>query len=195
MNVPMNLQDAKNAIRSYYNKDTGMFYTHIKDQYTTAMSIMKLYPKDSTKVIVMDLDETILDKSQFGSDIDYGYTQENQIRGWTITEMPCFVEAKEFMLKNMELKHLVYIITGRREQYRSATIAQLQYNDINQGKYFWSLIMKPNDSTLSTQEFKTQQRAALYDAGLQIIVNIGDKEDDLLGGYSENRVLLPNAMY
>ncbi len=58
--------------------------------------------------------------------------------------------------------------------------------------------MKPNDFHPrggSAATFKAPARKKLEDEGYKILVNIGDQESDLNGGFAENALKLPNPFY
>jgi predicted secreted acid phosphatase len=86
----------------------------------------------------------------------------------------------------------VFFITARRESERSGTeknLRQTGYDTWN-GIYY-----KADDSEESAQRFKTRIRKQLTDEGYTIIVNIGDQDSDLAGGYSKKNFKLPNPIY
>lgn len=192
-----NLENLKEQVRGYYNIDGrtgGMWSTHNADQIDLALTIARSVFNKLNQAVVFDIDETVLDKSQFGSDNDYGYTDNVKISGWTVP-VPAMMGVKAMMAECMQNGVEVYLITSRTEDYTQQTINQLNNVGIVQGSHYTNLILKPKDNTDSTQVWKTAERKKLYDKGLTIIVNIGDKDVDLQGGYCEHRVLLNNTMY
>ncbi|HRE32568.1 MAG TPA: HAD family acid phosphatase, partial [Candidatus Berkiella sp.] len=57
------------------------------------------------------------------------------------------------------------------------------------------LILKPIDNESSVQAFKTNARRHIAQQGFDIVLNIGDQETDLKGGYGEIKVKIPNPFY
>lgn len=195
-NRPLNLQTSKDMINSYLSY---RFYNDYNCQLNLAIGAIVPYLGDSKYCNVLDLDETILDKSALGKQLDYGYTTDALVAGWTRTDIPAFDKIKEFMHKSMVGKLDVYIITARTEFYRESTVNQLKANGLIEGTHYVKLIMKPNDSKDNTITFKSAERAKLVASGLVILANIGDHDDDIynvdgtLSGIFP--VLLPNCMY
>ena len=56
--------------------------------------------------------------------------------------------------------------------------------------YFW-----PRDSKETVKQFKLAMRKKIHDMGYDVILNLGDQHSDLLGGYAENNIKLPNPFY
>jgi predicted secreted acid phosphatase len=58
------------------------------------------------------------------------------------------------------------------------------------------LILKPLDKEeISIEEFKTNTRRRITTLGYDIVLNIGDQEADLQGGFAQVRLKLPNPLY
>jgi len=90
-------------------------------------------------------------------------------------------------------KVALYIITGRPEGLRDATVAQLKRDGLT-GKY--TLVMRPNDEFGEpSAAYKAAARKAIQKRGFKILVNIGDQKSDLSGGSSVKRYKVPNPMY
>ena len=86
----------------------------------------------------------------------------------------------------------VIFITGRNSNQKTQTENNLR----QQGFSDWQeLILKPAGSHQPSATFKTEHRKRLSESGLDILVNIGDQNSDIVGGYSEAVFKLPNPMY
>lgn len=196
---PANIQRTKDDVIAYYNKQNGKFYRDYNNQINLALGVIAAYVNKPQYCIVLDIDETILDKSELGRSVDFGYTNDVLVQGWTRTDIPAFSSMVELMLLSTKYNIKVYAITARTEHYRASTVAQFEANGIKQGSYYERLVMKPNSSTDNTITFKSAERKKLEDAGNIILLNIGDHDDDLVnpdGSYSGMYpVLLPNYMY
>jgi predicted secreted acid phosphatase len=196
---PTNIQSAKNEVIAYNDKETGKLYKDYYLQMNLAMGVIVPYFGKSQYCNVLDMDETIVDKSCFGKSEDFGYTPDVLVEGWTRTDIPAFEEMIKFMKLSMDNELGIYIITARNEFYRDTTVKQLVSNGIIEGKHYARLIMKPDNSQESTIVFKSRIRKELEDQGLIILVNAGDHDDDLSnpdGTFSGiYPVLLPNYMY
>jgi predicted secreted acid phosphatase len=88
----------------------------------------------------------------------------------------------------------VFFITGRQERFdlRDATVANLK----RAGYDGWQeLVMRPIASAGSVSDYKSSARKAIMDRGYKIIVNVGDQQSDLDGGFAERAFRLPNPFY
>ena len=85
----------------------------------------------------------------------------------------------------------VFFITGRPEAVRGPTEANLRA----EGYEDWDgLILKPSGP--GTQEYKAGERKKLEtQMGYDVIVNMGDQESDLDGGFADRGFKLPNPFY
>jgi len=89
----------------------------------------------------------------------------------------------------------VFFITARNAEQRKATIANLR----SAGYKGWDdqdLITEPDASHYPyAAPFKAEGRRKLTDAGYTIVLNIGDQDSDLRGGFADRVFKLPNPFY
>jgi hypothetical protein len=86
----------------------------------------------------------------------------------------------------------VFFITGRPPELRDATERNLR----QEGYRPAGVILLPEGKTFeSAADFKAPERRKLAEQGYTIIVNMGDQESDLRGGYAEKTFKLPNPVY
>ncbi len=87
----------------------------------------------------------------------------------------------------------VFFITGRPEPLRAFTVTQLRasfYRGPN------TLYLRPNsDHNTTVVPYKSGTRKEITEKGYRILVNIGDQQSDLTGGYAKRSYKLPNPMY
>jgi len=102
-------------------------------------------------------------------------------------------------------------LTGRRANQRAATLgnlAKVGYTVFTDANYYtkWASGATPdpaiyppgtpcNDGVCTTIEYKSATRAYVESRGLDIIANFGDQFSDLIGGYADRTVKLPNPTY
>jgi hypothetical protein len=87
----------------------------------------------------------------------------------------------------------VFFITGRPEFVRDAT----QRNLRAAGYEGWKdLMMAPKGLRLkSAADFKAPARKRIVEQGYSIVLNMGDQDSDLAGGYAERTFKLPDPFY
>jgi predicted secreted acid phosphatase len=102
-------------------------------------------------------------------------------------------------------------LTGRREPQRAATLGNLElvgYDYFTEANYYtkWASGATPdptiyagtpceNNSGCSTIQYKSAVRRYVESQGYDIIANFGDQFSDLIGGYADRAVKLPNPTY
>ena len=99
-------------------------------------------------------------------------------------------------------------LTGRKTSQKDATLgnlAKLGYRGFTSELYFtkWESGGTPPayvdcgaDHVCSTAEYKSQTRKhVVEDLGYDVLANLGDQFSDLLGGYADQQVKLPNPTY
>ena len=87
----------------------------------------------------------------------------------------------------------VFFITGRPDLdvVRDRTEANLT----SAGYAGWKvLVLKPADAE-GTLSYKSGARATIEDDGYRIVLNVGDQDSDLKGGYADKAYKLPNPFY
>ena len=140
--------------------------------------------------IVSDIDETVLDNSPyFIENPNSAWTEWNK---WMVeSKAPPLKPTADFLAWARKNGFAVFLITGRSENARKDTIANL----LRAGIVYDGLYMRPVGEHVSTQSMKTQWRKQIADLGFKTIVNIGDQYSDLVGGYAEDCEKLPNKLY
>jgi predicted secreted acid phosphatase len=87
----------------------------------------------------------------------------------------------------------VFFVTGRREELRRATAANLRRAGF---RGYRGLRMRPDDQPASRRDgWKARTRRALERRGYRIVVNVGDQRSDLDQGHALRAIKLPNPMY
>lgn len=145
------------------------------------------------QAVVFDIDETLLSnwpylrQQQFVLRLD---TFAKWIR--TGKALP-LAPTKEIYERAKAHAIPIFLVTGRPEFLRAATVRDLQ----EAGYSGWSgLHMKPtHDADPSIIPFKSGVRRMLTENGYDIILNVGDQKSDLAGGYARRAVKLPNPFY
>jgi predicted secreted acid phosphatase len=171
---------------------------------TEAARYLEDRPGDGGRgAIVLDIDETSLS--------NWPYLEANQLArlhygpcdlpqgpcGWPAWAEMAAASAIEPTLELYRLAQehglAVFFITGRPESERSATERNLR----QAGYATWEhLYMQPDGATFpSAADFKAPKRREIEGQGYEIVLNMGDQESDLEGGYAERTFKLPNPFY
>jgi predicted secreted acid phosphatase len=171
---PKNLALVEKGLIQYhdshqYEKDTAAVINQAM-QYLKAI-VAKNDPAQAKMALVLDIDETSLSNYQDMVTLNFG------------------------ALYNYAKAHhiAVFFITGRTEKSRIPT----EKNLTQAGYKEWDgLTLKPDDySNASAAPFKIAARKAIAEQGYKIVLNIGDQESDLKGGYADKTYKLPNPYY
>ena len=155
--------------------------------------------------IVLDIDDTALSTWANLSANDFGLIKHGPCDlprgpcGWpafqALGEAPAIEPVLDLSQKARQLGLAVFFISGRRETYREATARNLRTS----GYADWTGLIL-NDSTARAHHepmaaFKALARRKLVEQGYVIVLNMGDQQSDLAGGYAERTFKLPNPFY
>lgn len=140
--------------------------------------------------IVSDIDETLLDnRLEFQTHPDFKWSD---FEAWmNQAKAPVLKRTADFLKWARARGYAIFLITGRPEKDRAATIANL----IREGVSYDGLYMRPDKSHTLAEDMKTAYRKNIEDMGFKIVVNIGDQFSDLYGGNAIECIKLPNKMY
>lgn len=193
---PVNLATVKKQYIEYH--DSGAYekdITKVIDDATTYLKarIAKADFDGKKPVIVLDIDETSLSNYPNIQRLSFGGTldqfRENEIRGQDPVIAPTL---KLYQFAKAQQIPIVFI-SGRVEEEQTATIANLE----KAGYSGWAkLIFRSGQYRhMPAAEYKTAMRKQLTEQGYKVILNIGDQQSDLDGGYSDKNYKLPNPYY
>jgi predicted secreted acid phosphatase len=85
----------------------------------------------------------------------------------------------------------VFFITARPGVIEASTVANLR----RVGYTAWEGLTFKNDLASAKDVHKTAERKKVEDAGYRIVLNVGDQQTDIDGGYAERAFKLPNPFY
>jgi acid phosphatase len=197
------LAAVKHQLRAYYQD--GDYDRKLTSIAAEAEAYLVTRAKDDGRLaIVLDIDETALSSWPSLRANDFGFIPSGPCErlprgpcGWTgwvaRGEAPPIVPTLNLYRAARSLGYDVFFITGRREAARAATTRNLR----SAGYDGWAgLVMKPNSGTFpSAADFKAPARHGIIRNGYRIVLNMGDQESDLVGGYADHRIRLPNPFY
>jgi acid phosphatase len=190
----VNLDSVKQQLIQYH--DSGRYQRDITTTIDQAMAYLKsrlAHDHLIKPAIVLDIDETSLSNytdmaaANFGGTFDQIQAAEMQGHDPVI--------APTLKLYQYAKAHgvAVFFITGRFENERHLTAENLR----KAGYANWdALYLKPeNYRGKSAAIYKTAIRKEITNKGYDIILNIGDQQSDLSGGYADKTFKLPNPYY
>lgn len=196
---PTNLSTVKQQIQHYvatgeYGKEVARVAAEA-NQYLTRR-IPKGIPrsaKHSQKLaVVFDIDETTLSNARHIQANDYGYLPKVWDAWVAEGQATAIFPVQAVYNTAVNAKVDVFFITGRSPEGAAATERNLR----QVGYETWTrIIYKPADFAEPTRGFKIDARRKLAAEGYLIILNIGDQNSDLVGGYAERVFKLPNPFY
>ncbi len=143
--------------------------------------------------IVFDIDETLLSNWPYLNATQFALAPDT-FAAWTqhgpgIALLPM----REIYARAHAYQIPIFLVSGREEAWREATRRDLE----EAGYWGWSgLYLRPAGyRDPSIVPFKSGIRKMLTERGYDIILNVGDQDSDLAGGYARHRFKLPNPFY
>lgn len=151
---------------------------------------LKEHPDANNMAIVSDIDETVLDnREHFAETGDFEW--KAFVKWVEQSKAPPLKQTADFLKWARKKGFAIFLVTGRPENLKAATIRNLVKSDIA----YDGLYLRGKGDKRSAIEVKTAVRKDLEDMGFKIVVNIGDQVSDLIGGYSIDCEKLPNKLY
>lgn len=191
---PENLEAAKIRVQTYYT--SGEYEQDVNQSYQKAATYLDNYLKkypNTKPAVVFDIDETVLSNYHNMVFRNFGGSQAEIKKLVDGGKNPAIQPALAFYKTLLQKKVAVFFITGRRESYRKNTEANLKEEGF---RHFSKLILKPENYTgKSSTDFKKGARATIEKEGYTVVLNIGDQQSDLSGGYAKHTIKLPNPFY
>jgi predicted secreted acid phosphatase len=140
--------------------------------------------------IVLDVDDTSL--SNYGCLAAVSFNRSAADCG--DQTLPAIAQTRSLFRWAREHDVTVFFVTGRREEARARTAANLRAAGFRGG---WSLKLRPDEQGARRRDgWKARVRRAIVQRrGYRILANVGDQYSDLDGGWAERRFKLPNPMY
>jgi acid phosphatase len=196
-----NLHDAQQEVERYLA--SGAYDRDVARVVERATAYLEQRAKTAVRpAIVLDIDETSLSNwpayraNGWGRvlngpcDLDQGPCG---VRAWeALAQAKALGPTLELAKRAKELAVAVFFITGRPATLRDATERNLH----EQGYQWDEVILEPPGATYaSAADFKAPERRKIAERGYTILLNMGDQESDLTGGYAERVFKLPNPVY
>jgi acid phosphatase len=210
---PINLGELKNAL--YFYACSGAYDSDMSKVTADAAAYVAARAAQVAKpAMVLDIDETSLTNLPQMLADDFGYIPDGTcdrlpngpcgFTDWTTKHLAKAIEQTLALYKTAKGHGVaVFFITGRylaadKEQNpeEDAYYKHTAENLTKAGYAKWEglVLRKPSSKNLSVATYKSGERAKIA-AKYTIIVNAGDQQSDLDGGYAERAYKLPNPFY
>jgi acid phosphatase class B len=141
--------------------------------------------------IVFDVDETTLSNYTAIEADDFKFGPKSQSEAQD--EIGTAIQPTLELYKLAQRKGIAtFFVTGRRENVRAHTESNLKREGFTG---FNELVLKPDDFTGSTVDYKSGARKTIESKGYRIVASVGDQYSDLAGGHEDVAFKLPNPFY
>ena len=141
--------------------------------------------------IVFDVDETALSNYTAIEADEFKFGPKSQSEAQD--EIGTAIKPSLDLYKLAQRKGIAtFFITGRRENVRAHTESNLKREGFTG---FAELVLKPDDFTGSTVDYKSGARKTIESKGYRIVASVGDQYSDLAGGHEDVAFKLPNPFY
>lgn len=201
---PINLGQLKQQL--YFYACSGAYDSELAKVLADAQTYLEKRASEvSNPALVLDIDETSLSNLPQELANDFGYIPDGKcdtlpkgpcgFNDWVLSARAKPIPGTLALVTAAKARNVaVFFITGRHddEQQRNATIKNLKAA----GYDGWAgLVLRPATAgNMSVAGYKSGERAKIAEK-FTIIVNVGDQQSDLDGGYSERAFKLPNPFY
>ena len=189
----LNVGVAKNLTREYCR---GPLYKeeiqYVVDRAHDYLEARLQNAVDGKPAIVFDIDETLLSNFAYMDEMDFAF-QTPQWNAWIDRGVAPPLEGVRELYRYARSKGVAVLLISQRTQMQRV---QTENNLRQAGYEDWTeLVLKEAGNRQTAVVFKSSQRKRLNQSGYNILVNLGDQDSDLQGGYAESNFKLPNPMY
>jgi predicted secreted acid phosphatase len=179
------------VITEYY--DGGHYGEDLDALTASATRSLKsqLKKKPRKPAIVFDIDDTLESTYECAKRSDFAQSVFTACIAQT--DQQPIAQVWRLLRAAQKRKVAVFLITDRPVGVNASTVAQLKRDGLR-GRY--TLVERPDDEVdQPSQPYKRAARRAIQRRGYRILINIGDQESDLDGGFAVKRYKVPNPMY
>lgn len=195
---PVNLTCAKQAIIQYYNsdnylKDVNEVVADAEKYLKTRVQENQLAAHPQKLAMILDIDDTSLSNFVYKKKYDFSNLPDTIDESYRDANAPAIEPTLRLYNEAIQSGVAIFFVSFRPDEMRSYTITNLQ----KAGYYGWSNLYLPNSDEIKSpsQVFKTAVRKMITEQGYDIILNLGDQDSDLEGGYAEHTDKIPNPLY
>jgi acid phosphatase len=202
---PINLGQLK--LQIYFYACSGAYDADMNKVLGEARAYVEKRAGEVAKpAIVLDIDETSLSNLPQELANDFGYIPDTPcehlpagpcgFNDWVMSGKSKAIAGTLALVNAARARNVaVFFITGRHEgqALRDVTVKNLKAA----GYDGWAgLVLRPASAgNMTIAAYKSGERSKIAARGYTIIVNVGDQQSDLDGGYAERAFKLPNPFY
>lgn len=199
---PINLGQLK--LQVYFYACSGAYDSELSAAAASAQTYLEKRAAEVSKpALVLDIDETSLSNLPQELASDFGYVPGGDcdhlsdgpcgFNAWVAQAKAKAIDGTLSLFKAARARNVaVFFVTGRHENERDATVKNLQAAGY---EGYAGLALRRASDQRSVIEYKSSERGKIAEQGYTIILNMGDQQSDLVGGYAERAYKLPNPFY
>lgn len=200
---PINLGQLKQQL--YFYACSGAYDSEVAKVAADAQAYVEKRAGEVSKpALVLDIDETSLSNLPQELANDFGYILDTPCNrlpkgpcgfdNWVADARAKAIEGTLSLFNAAKSRRVaVFFITSRHQKEESATVKNLKAA----GYDGWAGLVLRSDKAdnMTVAGYKSSERGKIAAQGYTIIVNVGDQQSDLDGGYAERAYKLPNPFY
>jgi acid phosphatase len=159
-------------------------------------------PKAVRPALVLDIDETSLSNWPAYKANGWGRVVGGPC---DLVQGPCGIRAWQALGQSKALAPTLALVSRARTlgvavffiSARPHGLHEITEQNLRDQGYAWQdvIVLPENGNFTSAVDFKAAERKKIVERGFTILVNMGDQQSDLQGGYAERTFKLPNPVY
>ncbi len=186
----------RQEMKAYY--ESGAYFSEIEKKLVDGKEYLdrQLQQKRMNRVaMVLDVDETALSNYRALERLSFTHNASALTAALMLANadpIPPVLALYQYAIAN---NVAVFFISSRPNTPEFLAVTDKNLKSAGYSKWD-ELVLKPiENDEVGIQDFKTSTRRRITSLGYDIVLNIGDQEADLEGGYAEARLRLPNPFY
>ena len=195
INNKLNHYPQNQQLREYYQ--SGKYFKDLESALQEAKSYLQRQTKQARPhplAIVLDIDETALSNYHDLERLYFTRNTQALTGAYMLAGAQALNPVLDLYREAIDNNIAVFFVSERPNtpEIMSATANNLRKAGFDK----WQEIMlKPIDNDESIQEFKTKATRLIVAKGYDVLLNIGDQNMDLQGGFAEVKIKIPNPFY
>ena len=191
VNLVQEMWASKHSIVDRYTG--GQFYDDLKKVIKYATRTLMTLPVAKRDIVIFDIDDTILDSFPAMQSMNFSNIPKLVPDYINAADAPPLPSVHKLYRQLLERGYEAVFVTSRSEQYREATLANLQR--ANYGTFERLVMRQPEELLWTVFQYKsTARRRLVEEDGFNVVASIGDQWSDITGEYSALGVKVPNFL-
>ncbi len=191
----LSTEGGRDTVRTYYKTSFNDDVDLLTDQFIQAIKALPPTEDTRSRLVILDLDETLLDNYEVLDKMDFGF-DDAVYTEWVNSAKAPAIKGTLRLLEFLDEQQIKFaFLTGRHEHEREATAQNLVNIGVPAERHVGLHLRRDGaEKHLTASEFKMNRRREIAEE-YNIVGCAGDQNSDCAGSFTGLRHKLPNPIY